>query len=48
MKFRRACLIQGVQGSFPWRLKTPLSRGGGGNSHMKQAGMLVGNFEFNP
>ena len=22
--------------------------GGGGNSHMKQTGMLVGNFEFNP
>ena len=21
--------------------------GGGGNSHMKQTGMLVGNFEFN-
>ena len=21
---------------------------GGGNSHMKQTGMLVGNFEFNP
>ena len=25
-----------------------LARGGGGDSHMKQAGMLVGNFEFNP
>ena len=24
------------------------TRGGGGNSHMKQTGMLVGNFEFNP
>ena len=23
-------------------------QGGGGNSHMKQTGMLVGNFEFNP
>ena len=22
--------------------------GGGGDSHMKQTGMLVGNFEFNP
>ena len=22
--------------------------GGGGNSHMEQTGMLVGNFEFNP
>ena len=22
--------------------------GGGGASHMKQTGMLVGNFEFNP
>ena len=25
-----------------------LSRGGGGDSHMEQTGMLVGNFEFNP
>ena len=24
------------------------ARGGGGHSHMKQTGMLVGNFEFNP
>ena len=24
------------------------SPGGGGHSHMKQTGMLVGNFEFNP
>ena len=23
-------------------------RSGGGDSHMKQTGMLVGNFEFNP
>ena len=22
--------------------------GGGGDSHMKQTGMLMGNFEFNP
>ena len=26
----------------------PFPGGGGGNSHMKQTGMLVGNFEFNP
>ena len=25
-----------------------VTRGGGGDSHMKQTGMLVGNFEFNP
>ena len=24
------------------------SPGGGGDAHMKQTGMLVGNFEFNP
>ena len=29
-----------VQGSSP--------RGGGGDSHMEQTGMLVGKFEFNP
>ena len=26
----------------------PLSEPRGGDSHMKQTGMLVGNFEFNP
>ena len=26
----------------------PYPGGGGGNSHMEQTGMLVGNFEFNP
>ena len=25
-----------------------IPRGGGADSHMKQTGMLVGNFEFNP
>ena len=25
-----------------------LQPGGGGGSHMKQTGMLLGNFEFNP
>ena len=26
----------------------PRGGGGGGDSHMKQTGMLVGKFEFNP
>ena len=26
----------------------PRRKGGGGNSHIEQTGMLVGNFEFNP
>ena len=25
-----------------------MARGGGGNSHMEQTGMLVGNFKLNP
>ena len=28
--------------------KENASPGGGGDSHMKQTGMLVGNLEFNP
>ena len=31
--------------SFPAKIKNTR---GGGDSHMKQTGMLVGNFEFNP
>ena len=29
-------------------LRISLPPGGEGDSHMKQTGMLVGNFEFNP
>ncbi len=32
--------------TWSWGSKGP--RGGGGDSHMKQTGMLVGNFKFNP
>ena len=36
------CMQEEIFGQ--WLLNVP----GGGDSHMKQTGMLVGNFEFNP
>ena len=50
--FREKCLLKTERGEsreygnaiFPFALPP----GGGGDSHMKQTGMLVGNFEFNP
>ena len=42
IKYTIANLVS-IQTSFD-----PPGGGGGGDSHMKQTGMLVGNFEFNP
>ena len=39
--------IPGLGCSTKSMYETP-GGGGGGKSHMKQTGMLVGNFEFNP
>ena len=33
---------------FGKKTHTKVPGGGGGDSHMEQTGMLVGNFEFNP
>ena len=41
-------LLQNVHGDKEQREMAVYFPGGGGDSHMKQTGTLVGNFEFNP
>ena len=48
MSLIRAVKLRLIKQQLCMRTVKDYPRGGGGDSHMKKTGMLVGNFEFNP